>query len=74
MSRRVGPAAWSQLAIDRVPIHPLLPRIWELRDNVTAYDAAFIATAEVQDVPLLTADRRLAGAVGPRCPIHLVAR
>lgn len=40
----------------------LLPRIWELRPNLTAYDAAYIALAEALDVPLLTFDRRLAQA------------
>ena len=67
-------AAWSRLAVDRVPMNPLLPRVWELRDNLTAYDAMFIAAAEVHDVPLVTADRKLATAVGPRCRIELIAR
>lgn len=49
-----------------------LPRIWALRDNVTAYDAAYVALAESLDVPLLTADRRLAAASGIRAPIELV--
>src|SRR5579883_1064307 len=42
----------------------LLPRIWALRNNVTAYDAAYVALAEALDAPLLTRDRRLAAAPG----------
>lgn len=52
---------------------PLLPRIWELRDNVTSYDAAYVALAELLDVTLLTADARLARAPGPRCAVELWA-
>lgn len=48
---------------------PLLDRIWELRANLTAYDAAYVAVAEALDVPLLTADDRLAAAPGRRCSI-----
>ena len=44
------------------PHTPLLPRIWALRDNLTAYDAAYVALAEVLEAPLLTFDERLAGA------------
>ena len=42
--------------------------------NLTAYDAAFVAAAEMYAVPLATADRRLANAVGPRCSIQLIPR
>ena len=42
----------------------LLPRIWQLRNNLSAYDAAYVALAELLDVPLLTCDRRLATASG----------
>lgn len=65
-------SAWCRLAIDRVGIAPLLPRVWELKENLTSSDAAFVATAEAHGIPLLTADRRLATAAGPRCAIHLV--
>jgi predicted nucleic acid-binding protein len=66
--------AWSRLALDRLPMAPLLPRVWELRDNLTAYDALFVAAAEAHGVPLVTGDRRLAAATGPRCRIDLIAR
>jgi len=63
---------WERLAIDRVAIAPFLRRIWELRENLTAYEAAFVAAAESHGVALLTADRRLALAAGPRCAIQLI--
>lgn len=44
----------------RWPAEPLLPRMWELRDNISTYDASYIALAEVLGANLLTADRRLA--------------
>ena len=49
--------------LNRYPHDFLLPRIWQLRHNVTAYDAAYLALAEVLDAPLLTRDRALASAV-----------
>jgi predicted nucleic acid-binding protein len=58
--------------VDRVPHLLLLPRIWELRDNLTAYDAAYVALAERFDEPLVTADRGIASAPGVRCEISLV--
>ena len=56
----------------RYPHDFLLPRIWDLRNNLTAYDAAYVALAEALDVPLLTRDRRLATAGGHRAQIELV--
>lgn len=50
----------------------LLPRIWELRHNLTAYDAAYVVLAEVLDAVLLTRDRRIAGAPGHRARVELV--
>ena len=66
--------AWARLGIDRIGIVGLLGRIWELRANVSAYDATYVAVAEALDAPLLTADARLARAPGPRCPITVVRR
>jgi predicted nucleic acid-binding protein len=54
------------------PTTPLLRRCWELRSNVTAYDACYIALAETLDVALLTADAKLANAPGTRCSFVLV--
>jgi predicted nucleic acid-binding protein len=56
----------------RAPHRPLLSRCWELRDNLTVYDAAYIALAEVLQATLLTGDQRLAGAPGPRCPVEIL--
>lgn len=44
-------------------------RVWELRESVTVYDAAYVALAEMFEVPLMTLDLRLARANGPRCEI-----
>ena len=70
-----GRAALADLADFRLQRYPhdfLLPRIWDLRNNLTAYDAAYVALAEALDAPLLTRDRRLAGAAGHRARIELV--
>ena len=48
----------------------LLPRVWEMRDNLTAYDAVYVALAQALDAPLLTCDRRLAAAAGHRARIE----
>ncbi|HEY1451949.1 MAG TPA: type II toxin-antitoxin system VapC family toxin [Roseiarcus sp.] len=56
----------------RYPHDSLLSRIWDLRSNLTAYDAAYVALAEALDAPLLTRDRRLASATGHRARIELV--
>jgi len=61
------------LPLQRVPHGPLLPRCWELRGNLTVYDAAYVALAEMLETTLLTADRRLAAAPGRRCSVELVA-
>ncbi len=54
------------------PTAPLLRRGWEIRDNVTAYDACYVVLAEALDCPLLTADNRLADAPGTRCQIETI--
>jgi predicted nucleic acid-binding protein len=69
-----GRAALTDLAdlpLRRYPHDFLLPRIWDLRNNLTAYDAAYVALAEALDAPLLTRDRRLAAAAGHRARIEL---
>jgi predicted nucleic acid-binding protein len=62
-----------QLAVVRVSHRGLMPRCWELRDNLTPYDALYVALAEHLDTDLLTTDARLARAPGPRCRIELLA-
>ncbi len=54
------------------PTTPLLRRSWELRSNVTAYDACYVALAETLDIALLTADGRLANVPGTRCSFQLI--
>lgn len=58
--------------IRRYPHDVLLPRVWELRDNMSAYDAVYVALAEVLDARLLTTDRRLATAAGRHASVELV--
>jgi predicted nucleic acid-binding protein len=60
------------MPIQRAPHRPLRPRCWQLRDNLTIYDAAYVALAEAVNADLLTADRRLARAPGPQCQIELL--
>lgn len=59
--------------LDRYPTLRFMRRAWELRANVTAYDAAYVALAEVLDCPLWTADERLAKAPGPTCAIRVIS-
>src|SRR4051794_34154835 len=54
----------AELPLNRYPLVILLPRIWELRDNFTAYDAAYLALAEAIDATLITRDRALASVRG----------
>jgi predicted nucleic acid-binding protein len=72
--RRAGLALadLAALPLQRAPHLPLLPRCWELRENLTVYDAAYIALAEALDATLVTGDRRLARANGPRCDIDVL--
>lgn len=60
------------LPIVRMPHEPLLERCWELRQNLTVYDASYVALAETTGARLLTSDRRLARAPGVRCEIELL--
>lgn len=55
------------LPVSLFPYAPLAERVWELRSNLTAYDACYVALAEVLEAPLATLDARLARATGPRC-------
>ena len=60
------------LPITVYPTAPLLLRCWELRDNLTAYDACYIALAETLGCSLLTADARLSRAPGTRCAVETI--
>jgi predicted nucleic acid-binding protein len=60
------------IELERYPTLPLMRRSYELRANVTAYDAAYVALAEVLGCELLTGDRRLARAPAPCCVVRLV--
>ena len=59
------------MSIERHPHQPLLERIWQLRHNLTAYDAAYLALAERLDAPLLTRDSGLASVGGHRARVEL---
>lgn len=73
-------AGWSaldtfrRLGMTRYPLRSLLDRVWELRENVSAYDATYVALAELLDCDLLTADGRLGRAPGIRCSVTVVPR
>ncbi|MEN8234254.1 MAG: type II toxin-antitoxin system VapC family toxin [Actinomycetota bacterium] len=75
VDRHDGPTAtvamrrFRLMAIRRFSHRAHLPRIWELRHNLSAYDAAYVALAEASKVPLLTLDRKLANAPGHRAEI-----
>lgn len=55
---------FAELTVERYPHHPLADRVWELRNTLSAYDAAFVALSEGLGVPLVTCDARLAKARG----------
>jgi predicted nucleic acid-binding protein len=64
-------AELSQVSIRTFRFESLAARVWELHPTVTAYDAAYVALAEELGAPLMTLDRRLARASGPRCEFLL---
>jgi predicted nucleic acid-binding protein len=61
-----------ELRVARYSALPFLPRTYELRGNVTPYDALYVALAESLDCTLVTSDRRLALAPGPTCEIRVI--
>jgi predicted nucleic acid-binding protein len=63
--------ALSDVRVTRYPHGPLVARMWDLRDNLTAYDAAYVALAEALDAPLVTTDGRLSRAAGHRAWVEL---
>ena len=56
-----------RLDVELFPFAPYAERVWELRHNLTGYDAWYVAVAESLNCPLATLDRRLTRAVGPEC-------
>jgi predicted nucleic acid-binding protein len=69
---RTALADLADFPLRRYPHDFLLPRVWNLRRNLTAYDAIYVALAEALDAPLLTCDRRLATAPGHQARVELV--
>lgn len=69
---RLALADLQGLRVERVRHGSLLDRCWELRGNLTVYDAAYVALAELLEVILVTADAKLAKAPGSRCPIEVL--
>lgn len=65
---------WRRLAVTRYPAHGLFERMWEMRENFSAYDATYVALAETLDCALVTADARLGRASQAQCAITLVSR
>lgn len=65
-------SALPRLPMSRVQHTDLLPRVWELRGNYTAYDAAYVALAESLRVPLVTGDGRLQRGGGARCVVEVI--
>lgn len=63
---------FQDMTLARYPHGLILSRAWELRTNLTPYDAAYVALAEILDAPLLTRDRRLANAPGHRARVEVV--
>lgn len=79
LSRAVGPGdgwaaldTWRRLGVVRHPVAGLLDRVWELRENVSAHDASYLALAEALGCAVLTADARLSRVPGLRCPVTVV--
>lgn len=60
------------IELERYPALPLMRRSYELRANLTAYDATYVALADVLGCELLTGDRRLGRAPGPRCTVRVL--
>ena len=63
-----------RLDLELFPFAPFTDRVWALRNNLTSYDAWYVALAEVLDCPLVTIDRNLSRSSGPRCEILVSPR
>lgn len=62
-----------EMTVVTAPTGPLLSRMWEVRSNLSSYDAAYVAVAEAYDLTLVTADVRIAKAGVARCAIRVIA-
>ncbi|MGI8664725.1 MAG: type II toxin-antitoxin system VapC family toxin [Jatrophihabitans sp.] len=65
---------WQRLGLTRYPMPGLLDRIWQLRENLSAHDASYVALAEGLNCALVTADARLSRSPGIRCPVTVLPR
>ena len=63
---------YRRLGITRHSTLPLFERVWELRENLSAYDAAYVALAETLGCSLLTGDARISRAPGLRCAVTVL--
>ncbi len=63
---------WTGVGIDRHGVVGLLGRMWELRHNLSPYDAGYVALAEALECPLLTANAHIAAAPGIRCEMQVI--
>jgi predicted nucleic acid-binding protein len=63
---------FSDLSLHRYPHDFLMPRVWELRPNLTAYDAVYVALAEVVNAPLVTCDAKIASAPGHHAFVEVI--
>ena len=63
---------FADFPVHRYPHTPLIPRVWELRGSLTAYDAAYVALAEALDAPLVTCDRKIAATRGHHARVDVI--
>jgi predicted nucleic acid-binding protein len=78
LGRKITPAVGERgvgriprLGIETVPLDEYLPRMWQIRESISGYDAAYVALAEARDLTLVTADAKLAKAATPYCRLEL---
>lgn len=64
--------SWRRLGLTRYPVFSVLDRVWQLRENLSSYDACYVALAELLDCNLVTSDARLGRAPGIRCPVTVM--
>jgi predicted nucleic acid-binding protein len=65
---------WARMGVVRIAMHPLLERVLQLRHNLSAYDAMYVALAEELGRRLVTADARIAASPGIRCGVDVLPR